>query len=135
MKTRTARTGLKTTLAKIINSVLSGVGVRLVRTSTFTGQLAARAASAQHQITAIEDYLIDLLQLSLRPLDLKRVARLQIVTKHRVALRSADHLCPHGTKRDNTRHPRFVAKCEKIFGGKIFHLDLGCAGAVWCGTF
>lgn len=33
-----------------------------------------------------------------------------------------------GTRNDNTRCPRFVRKCEDIFGHKIRALDLGCAG-------
>nr|WP_248311596.1 methyltransferase domain-containing protein [Bosea sp. ASV33] len=35
--------------------------------------------------------------------------------------------------RDNTRHRRFVQRSEEIFGRKVKHLDIGCAGGglVW----
>ncbi len=47
-----------------------------------------------------------------------------------IAYESLDHLYPHGTIRDNTRHPRFVEKCEEIFTTKrnLAFLDLGCSG-------
>jgi hypothetical protein len=58
---------------------------------------------------------------------------IEISTEHPIALTSDDHKFPWGTKNDNTRHPRFVAACERIFGRKVRHLDLGCAGGglVW----
>ena len=45
---------------------------------------------------------------------------------------SPDHTEPRGTKNDNTRHPRFVRRCEQILP-EIRHLDIGCAGGglVW----
>jgi 2-polyprenyl-3-methyl-5-hydroxy-6-metoxy-1,4-benzoquinol methylase len=53
--------------------------------------------------------------------------------ERQVAADTNDHLFPHGTKNDNTRHPRFVRACEAILGSGIRHLDLGCAGGglVW----
>lgn len=58
---------------------------------------------------------------------------LRIVTQYPVAISSADHTHPRGTKADNTRSPRFVARCEAVFGRKVSHMDLGCAGGglVW----
>jgi SAM-dependent methyltransferase len=66
---------------------------------------------------------------------LKASAVLQ--TEHSIAIESDDHIHPWGTMSDNTRHPRFVAACEKLGladeGQPIRHLDLGCAGGglVW----
>jgi SAM-dependent methyltransferase len=56
-----------------------------------------------------------------------------ITTDHPVAIYSDDHKFPRGTRNDNTRSPRFVFACERIFGRTISHLDLGCAGGglVW----
>jgi 2-polyprenyl-3-methyl-5-hydroxy-6-metoxy-1,4-benzoquinol methylase len=45
-----------------------------------------------------------------------------------VAKDSLDHRFPHGTASDNTRWPRFVAACERLFGPHLKFLDLGCAG-------
>lgn len=45
-----------------------------------------------------------------------------------VAKDSVDHRFPHGTAADNTRWPRFVAACERVFGPQLRFLDLGCAG-------
>lgn len=53
---------------------------------------------------------------------------LQIVTKHPVAYESFDHVKPHGTANDNTHYPWFVTKTQRIFGRKVKHMDLGCAG-------
>ncbi len=55
---------------------------------------------------------------------------LSLLTEHPLALDSLDTQYPHGTIRDNTRFPRFIKKCESIFGmdrGMAF-LDLGCSG-------
>jgi SAM-dependent methyltransferase len=53
----------------------------------------------------------------------------ELITDFPVAIQSNDHLHPRGTKYDNTRHPRFVAACEKQFSNKqLSFLDLGCAG-------
>ncbi|HLJ61978.1 MAG TPA: methyltransferase domain-containing protein [bacterium] len=128
-----AKFGVARRLSRAINRALGVAGVRLVRTSTIRNLQAARDAADRYRIIAVEDYLVDLLRLSLRPLDPEGLVRLQIVTDHPVAIHSADHLVPHGAKHDSTRHPRFVVACGKFFGKKIFHLDLGCAGGglVW----
>ena len=53
---------------------------------------------------------------------------IELKTNFAVAIKSDDHKHPRGTRNDNTRHPRFVRKCEEIFGRKVRALDLGCAG-------
>lgn len=55
-------------------------------------------------------------------------AAFRLQTDHPVALHSDDHRFPRGTANDNTRSPRFVAACERLFNRAITHLDLGCAG-------
>jgi len=59
--------------------------------------------------------------------------QISITTDQPVAIYSDDHKFPRGTRDDNTRSPRFVFACERIFGRKVSHLDLGCAGGglVW----
>lgn len=49
-------------------------------------------------------------------------------TKFPIAIASNDHIEPRGTKLDNTRHPPFVAACERLFERPLSALDLGCAG-------
>lgn len=49
-------------------------------------------------------------------------------TEKPVASDSVDHRFPHGTAKDSTRWPRFVAACERLFGPKLSFMDLGCAG-------
>lgn len=49
-------------------------------------------------------------------------------TEHPVAIHSDDHRHPRGSANDNTRSPRFVAACERLFERQVSHLDLGCAG-------
>ena len=46
----------------------------------------------------------------------------------KVAIDSNDHMFPRGTASDNTRHPRFVARCEELYPDELTALDLGCAG-------
>jgi glycosyltransferase involved in cell wall biosynthesis/2-polyprenyl-3-methyl-5-hydroxy-6-metoxy-1,4-benzoquinol methylase len=55
---------------------------------------------------------------------------LELITDHPVAVMSADHQVPHGTVRDNTRHPRFIRKCETLFSPdrNLSFMDLGCSG-------
>lgn len=53
---------------------------------------------------------------------------LQIITEHPIAYESFDHIKPHGTANDNTHYPWFVTKTQRIFGRKVKHMDLGCAG-------
>lgn len=51
-------------------------------------------------------------------------------TQYPIAYESNDTISPHGTIRDNTRHPRFVWRCEQLFPQKesLNFLDLGCSG-------
>lgn len=53
---------------------------------------------------------------------------IKINTQHPVAYQSLDHIDPKGTANDNTHYPWFVTKTQRIFGRKVKHLDLGCAG-------
>ena len=53
---------------------------------------------------------------------------IELKTDFAVAVTSDDHKHPRGTRNDNTRHPRFIRKCEEIFSRKVRALDLGCAG-------
>lgn len=45
-----------------------------------------------------------------------------------VAYDTDDHNIPWGTAQDNTRSPRFVARCEQLFSRSLTYLDLGCSG-------
>lgn len=49
-------------------------------------------------------------------------------TSSPIAFESADHTHPRGTATDNSRHPRFVAACERHFQRALKALDLGCGG-------
>lgn len=53
-----------------------------------------------------------------------------IGTDHPIAYDTDDHKIPWGTAQDNTRSPRFVAACERHFGGRqpLTFMDLGCSG-------
>lgn len=53
---------------------------------------------------------------------------MRVVAHRQVADASPDHLHPRGTAHDNTRSLRFVLACERLFGGRLTLLDLGCAG-------
>lgn len=53
---------------------------------------------------------------------------LRIVTDHPVAYESLDHIDPKGAANDNTHYPWFVTKTQRVFGRKVRHMDLGCAG-------
>ncbi len=55
---------------------------------------------------------------------------IKLITEYPIAYESLDYLYPHGTIRDNTRHPRFVEKCEEVLGqdAELSFLDLGCSG-------
>ena len=92
----------------------------------------------QPVLQRIEDVAFDALALAVRPrpsIDPLRIdpPRLTLRTDNPLALSSADHLHPRGTANDDTRHPRFVAACERRFTAPIRHLDLGCVGGglVW----
>ncbi|WP_461659022.1 class I SAM-dependent methyltransferase [Methylorubrum aminovorans] len=54
--------------------------------------------------------------------------RLRLETNYPIAADSVDHLYPHGTANDNTHWPRFVERCEEVYGYDLAMLDLGCAG-------
>jgi 2-polyprenyl-3-methyl-5-hydroxy-6-metoxy-1,4-benzoquinol methylase len=45
-----------------------------------------------------------------------------------IAYDTDDHKIPWGTAQDNTRSPRFVARCEQLFKRDLTYLDLGCSG-------
>lgn len=53
---------------------------------------------------------------------------LTLESDHLIAADSDDHRFPRGTKNDNTRYPRFCAKCEAIFRRPLKFLDIGCSG-------
>lgn len=59
-----------------------------------------------------------------------RTHNICLKTDYPVALESDDHKFPFGTKQDDTRHPRFIRKCESLFSvdRDIKFLDLGCSG-------
>ena len=92
-----------------------------------------RLLDASHESAnlAAFDRLGDLLELQLKQTPLPP-SRLNIATERAVAADSPDHTEPRGTKNDNTRHPRFVRRCEQLLP-EIRHLDVGCAGGglVW----
>lgn len=55
----------------------------------------------------------------------------RVVADRAVAVDSPDHQLPWGTRRDNSRNPRFNQKLNKLFAaarGPLWVLDLGCAG-------
>jgi len=76
------------------------------------------------------DGLGDVIELVLRDAPPGRKLHADVIRP--VALDSPDHYEPRGTKNDNTRHPRFVHRCESLLPS-IVHLDIGCAGGglVW----
>jgi hypothetical protein len=56
---------------------------------------------------------------------------LRIEAERPVALASPDHQVPWGTRKDNSRNPRFNEKLYKLFAGRpgpLWVLDLGCSG-------
>lgn len=54
---------------------------------------------------------------------------MKILTGHKVAYESPDHIFPWGTKRDNTTDLGFIVEIEAHFRHKkIKTLDVGCAG-------
>jgi SAM-dependent methyltransferase len=55
-------------------------------------------------------------------------------TEHPVAVESPDHLKPWGTKRDNSKCPRFLKKVSRLFNeqrDEFSLLDIGCSGGGW----
>jgi SAM-dependent methyltransferase len=95
------------------------------RLSSIESRLASIAASIEDRGQDIVSILLDE-----RPVAADQTS---IATDHPVAIYSDDHKFPRGARNDSTRSPRFVFACERIFGRKISHLDLGCAGGglVW----
>lgn len=56
---------------------------------------------------------------------------IRIVREREVAFDSPDHLMPWGTRRDNSKNPRFNQKLYKLYSGRqrpLKILDLGCSG-------
>lgn len=78
-----------------------------------------------------DDSLRDLLDLVLGRTRVPRLD-LKLEASRQVADDSPDHYAPRGTANDNTRHLRFVRRCE-LYYPEIRHLDVGCAGGglVW----
>ena len=78
-----------------------------------------------------EDCLRDLIELVLGRAWVPRLD-LRLQAAHQVADSSPDHYAPRGTANDNTRHLRFVRRCEQHYS-EIRHMDVGCAGGglVW----
>ena len=56
--------------------------------------------------------------------------KIVLETNNPIAYESLDYIYPRGTIQDNTRYPRFVKKCETLFGQskELSFLDLGCSG-------
>jgi 2-polyprenyl-3-methyl-5-hydroxy-6-metoxy-1,4-benzoquinol methylase len=94
---------------------------------------AARETQREARRNAIQsdDSLRDLLDLVLGRARVPQLD-LQLRATRRVADDSPDHYAPRGTMNDNTRHLRFVRRCERYFP-EVRHLDVGCAGGglVW----
>lgn len=85
-------------------------------------------AFAQHRFDEEMRYR-DLLGLLDRAHAIAPPVEVVLRTGHPVATDTVDHRFPHGTARDNTRAPWFVARCERALGpGPLTVLDLGCAG-------
>ena len=76
------------------------------------------------------DYLYRDIMITLRGLSDHWKEEADLYTDYPIAFDSNDTMYPHGTVRDNTRCPRFIKKCEKIFGkdSDLKFLDLGCSG-------
>jgi len=53
---------------------------------------------------------------------------MELETDCPIAIDTDDHKIPWGTAQDNTRSPRFVARCEELFQRQLTYLDLGCSG-------
>lgn len=55
-------------------------------------------------------------------------ASIDFETERAIAEDSDDHKIPWGTAQDNTRSPRFIARCEELFRRPLTYLDMGCSG-------
>lgn len=53
---------------------------------------------------------------------------MKVITEHKIATESPDHLFPWGTARDNTTDLGFIGEIENYFNKKIKTLDIGCSG-------
>jgi SAM-dependent methyltransferase/glycosyltransferase involved in cell wall biosynthesis len=90
--------------------------------------------AAARYLHRLEDLGFDVLALARTNAATAPAARLIMKTDHPIAIGSADHVHQRGSANDDTRHPPFVASCERHFSNRpIRHLDLGCAGGglVW----
>lgn len=70
----------------------------------------------------------DLLALGSQRSNIYKPSPFSLRSLHPVAAASDDHCFPLGAAQDNTRYPRFVARCEEVLGEPLKALDLGCAG-------
>jgi 2-polyprenyl-3-methyl-5-hydroxy-6-metoxy-1,4-benzoquinol methylase len=55
-------------------------------------------------------------------------ADIDLQTDHPLAVDSSDHSFPRGSATDFTRCMPFVLYCERLYGGPLKYLDLGCSG-------
>ena len=60
-------------------------------------------------------------------------ADLKVITEHKIAFESPDHIVPSGTKNDNSTNRAFILPMNKLLsqefrGRQLKFLDLGCAG-------
>lgn len=54
---------------------------------------------------------------------------IELKTNYPLATSSPDFISPWGTRRDNSRNPRFNKKIYRLFPNKVIRvLDLGCSG-------
>lgn len=115
------------------DAVWSALGRLADEVSVIGWKLSELHATLKRELLQAEDRERDTIRLLLNPDLAPRPSGLRIATDHPIALDSHDHLYPRGTKNDNTRHPRFPLACERVFGRKVTHVDLGCAGGglVW----
>lgn len=52
-----------------------------------------------------------------------------VVSDNKVAVDSPDHICPVGTKSDNSTNGKYIKEVEEYFNGEKKNLlDIGCAG-------
>jgi len=57
----------------------------------------------------------------------------RVITEHKIAFESPDHIAPLGTKQDNSTNRAFILLINKLLAKEFLHkqlkfLDLGCAG-------
>ena len=111
-----------------VAETITGIGAGLTASQS---QLAALRQTIATMSIDTSDALSDVLLLVHRGDTIQPVS-LSMHSDRAVAGDSPDHLEPRGTKNDNTRHPRFVRRCEELLP-TIVHMDLGCAGTglVW----